>query len=289
MVRKVNKMKCFYHSADNDGACSAAIVKYKYPDCQLIGFNYSDKFPFDEIEPNEKVYMVDVSLHGKEMLKLYEMLRDNFIWIDHHKSKIDEISEKQVKNTNKNLNELIKGIRQNGKAGCELTWEYIFPNDKMPEIIRLLGRYDVWDLTENVLEFQYGFRINNTNPNNQNLWSNYFNNNELVYIDIDRGKTILSYIKQENERYCSNAFEIEFDGYKAIVVNRANANSQLFESIWDNTKYDIMITFSMGKKRNWNCSFYTDKEGIDVSKIAVKYGGGGHIGAAGCTFTELPF
>ena len=38
-------MKCFYHSADLDGHCSGAIVKMVYPECELIGINYGDKFP----------------------------------------------------------------------------------------------------------------------------------------------------------------------------------------------------------------------------------------------------
>ena len=35
-------MKCFYHRIDFDGVCSAAIVKAKYPECELIGIDYGD-------------------------------------------------------------------------------------------------------------------------------------------------------------------------------------------------------------------------------------------------------
>lgn len=37
-------MYCFYHSKDLDGKCSGAIVKYKFPDCNMIGIDYGDKF-----------------------------------------------------------------------------------------------------------------------------------------------------------------------------------------------------------------------------------------------------
>lgn len=45
----------------------------------------------------------------------------------------------------------------------------------------------------------------------------------------------------------------------------------------------------MNKKRRWNLSFYSAKKEVDVSKIAARFGGGGHKGAAGASaLAELP-
>ena len=45
----------------------------------------------------------------------------------------------------------------------------------------------------------------------------------------------------------------------------------------------------MNKKNLWNLAFYTYKNDVDVSKIAVKFGGGGHAKAAGASsLPELP-
>ena len=45
----------------------------------------------------------------------------------------------------------------------------------------------------------------------------------------------------------------------------------------------------MNKRNTWNLSFYTSKEGVDVSQIAATFGGGGHIRAAGASkLKELP-
>jgi len=46
-------MKCFYHSVDLDGHCSGAIVKRAYPDCEMIGINYGDKFPWQQVYEGE--------------------------------------------------------------------------------------------------------------------------------------------------------------------------------------------------------------------------------------------
>lgn len=70
------------------------------------------------------------------------------------------------------------------------------------------------------------------------------------------------------------AFYREFEGYRAIVINKANTNSQIFDSA-DKDSFDIMMTCSYNGKI-WTYSIYTEKENIDVSKIAEKYGGGGH-------------
>jgi oligoribonuclease NrnB/cAMP/cGMP phosphodiesterase (DHH superfamily) len=192
------------------------------------------------------------------------------------------------------FNMICPGKRLIGKAGCELTWEYLFPNREMPAAVSFLGRYDVWDLQGSVLPFQYGMRLNNTWPDNQEMWQKFLkqDDDETTMLNVDtirQGETILKYQDQENEKYCKScAFEVQFEGFKAIAVNKLLTSSQLFKSVWNKEKYDIMITFGLRSNGMWTMSFYTDKEGIDCSLLAKKLGGGGHKQAAGCNFEELP-
>jgi oligoribonuclease NrnB/cAMP/cGMP phosphodiesterase (DHH superfamily) len=299
-------MKCYFHSADLDGMCSAAIVKYKYPEAELIGINYGQPFPFDKLVENEIVVMVDFSLQPfTDMVKLAQKIgMDKLTWIDHHISALKDADEcvfDRVEPMNDNpgfsitFNNICPGKRQDGKAGCELTWDYFYPDDEMPAAVKFLGRYDVWDLAGScVLPFQFGMRLNDTWPNNQEMWQKFLKPEDdestmLVLDTIKSGETILKYQKQESEKYCKScAFELEFEGFKAIAVNRLLTNSQLFESVWDKEKYDIMITFGLRKNGTWTFSFYTDKAGVDVSVLAKKLGGGGHVQASGCSFGELP-
>jgi nanoRNase/pAp phosphatase (c-di-AMP/oligoRNAs hydrolase) len=98
---------------------------------------------------------------------------------------------------------------------------------------------------------------------------------------ITTGKTILKYETQQNAMYAKGmAYEAEFEGYKAIVINRAYANSKVFDAVYDPRKHDIMILFGV-KPDEIKYTLFCDKPEIDVSKIALKYGGGGHRGAAG--------
>lgn len=281
-------IKIFYHSSDLDGHCSGAIVKYKYPEAELFPINYNQKFPWEQLdEKNDTIIMVDFSLQPfTEMVKLYQIFKDRLILIDHHISTINDLN-------NNNLNDKIKGIRKVNEAACELTWQYFFPEREIPEVVKLLGRYDVWDHSNSdVLPFQYGIRLNVTYPKNQDLWKAYFevsDNVDIIQKTIEKGKIILEYQKQENEKYAKScAFEIKFEGYRAICANKLMANSQLFDSVWDSDRHDLMIQFGIRKNGIWTMSFYTKKDNIDCSEIAKKFGGGGHAQAAGASFKDLP-
>lgn len=149
---------CVFHRADFDGVCSAAIVKKFVPDCELYGIDYGDPFPWDEVAPVEaggmkalrRVYLVDFSLPPDEMKRLNECC--DLTWIDHHKSALDS-----------NMGLEVLGYQTSALAGCELTWLWFTRGEsekylvrgmdptaeqvsRLPEAVRLLGRYDVFDL-----------------------------------------------------------------------------------------------------------------------------------------------
>jgi len=280
-------MKCFFHSADLDGHASGAIIKYEFSDCEMIGINHGDKFPWDTIEKDEVVFMVDFSLQSFDnMLKLNNMCE--FIWIDHHQSAIEKELEwcKKQKVSVKYC--MFEGLRRNGIGACALVWEFLYPQRPVPYGIQMLAEYDVWNhKNPETLPFQYGMRIENTWPDSY-MWSTLFSYNNTNFINkkIAEGSAILKYVDQSNKLYAKGGYFLtEFEGYKCMVINKALANSQLFDSV-KNENEDIKIAFSW-RKGTWNFSLYSKT--VDVSKIAMKYGGGGHEGAAGFQSKEIPF
>ena len=155
-------MYCIYHSRDLGGWMSAAIVKKWHDehaddtvsreDLIMIGWDYGNPLPL--IEPGPKVIMVDISFPKLNMCDINK--KNQFIWIDHHISAIKSIDSADI---------LIFGLRDTKYAACELTWKYFFPDETMPEVVRLLGRYDCFghkgtSEEQKVLEFQYGARAN---------------------------------------------------------------------------------------------------------------------------------
>ena len=282
-------MKCFYHSADLDGHCSGAIVKYKFPKCEMFGINYGDEFPWETINQDETIFMVDFGLQPffPHMVDLH--LKCNLIWIDHHKSAIQEYEVARVND----LELAIPGALcfDNSCAGCELTWTHLFDSE-VPRAVRLLSQYDVWNHSDaDTLPFQFGLRQYETHPNEQIFWRQLFGVDGINPLDqiIGEGTIILNYQASENKKYCSEcAFETELDGLKCIAVNKMLTNSQVFDSVWDNEKYHVMLTFGF-RKGKWTVSLYSDREDVDVSIIAKERGGGGHKGAAGFQCELLPF
>jgi len=283
-------MKCFYHSADLDGHCSGAIVRWAYPDdceVEMWPIDYGFPFPWDKIEPEETVYMVDFSLQPFElMVKLANMC--NLVWIDHHKSAIEAHKEWNHHNLEHPLD--ILGVRKTGIGACRLTWDYLFNSfgfdAPVPMGVQLLAEYDVWNHSDpNCLPFQYGMRLKNTDPSSPEamtgVWKRIFID-DVAFLNstINAGITVLTYQKQLDAKTCKNAFEIEFEGLKFIAVN-ATGNSRTFESVWTPDKYDAMMTFHLTGQGHWTVNMYTDKPGIDLSVIAKRRGGGGHEKAAG--------
>jgi oligoribonuclease NrnB/cAMP/cGMP phosphodiesterase (DHH superfamily) len=233
--------------------------------------DYNKEFPFDEIEKDEEVFILDFSLQKEgDFGRLLEKTM-NVTWIDHHKTAID-------KHENKG-NTPLDGIRRNGVAACELTWEYFFGIHNMPMIVSLLGDYDTWTLA--------GIKLYDTRPASE-MWPLWFANanGESERLRQD-GLVVNTYQAKQNKGIVETlSFFVDFEGFKVVACNTSNRSSMVFDSV-DESKYDIMAPFAYDGKR-WTVSLYTKKD-IDVSEIAKKYGGGGHKQAAGFVCEKLPF
>lgn len=277
-------MLCIYHTADHDGKGSAAIVKSVYPDVEFLPFNHDFEVPYEQIEKHDQIVICDIALDLDYMFELNKT--KDLTWIDHHISVINEYDEKIKAGATP-----IKGIRKVGTAAIILTWQYYYGDKPLPLGIKLLGMNDIFDLTDRrVRPFEYAMQTIGVNRPVDPIWTQLINNEISINDMVEKGKAILSYIHNRNHRLVrSQAFESEFDGYKCICANIAQGYSEFYDSVENLSDYDVMINFFMNKKNCWNLSFYTAKNNVDVSKLAAKFGGGGHQKAAGASaLPELP-
>ncbi len=279
-------MKCFYHS-DIDGKCAGAIVKKHMKESgeenesdEYISIDYKDDFPFDKINKDEEIHIVDFSLQKPGDFKRLLEITEDVIWIDHHISAIEKHQEHSG----------LMGIRDIACSGCELTWMYFYIPETMPLAVKYAGRYDVWDFSEHgeiLNEFQAGMGLYDNEPQDT-VWEALLDNDiSFRHTVLLAGRTALLYRRKLNAELIKDfAFYAKFEGYKAICCNAGRANSQLFDSVKED--YDIMIAFVTDYKQ-WKVSIYTNRDDIDCAKLAAKYGGGGHKGAAGFLCENLPF
>ncbi|MDD7313847.1 MAG: DHHA1 domain-containing protein [bacterium] len=277
-------MLCIYHLADHDGKGSAAIVGRKFKNVVFYGLNHDSDVPEDLIAAHDKIIVCDISLPLDMMFKLNET--KDLTWIDHHVSTIDAYREAV-----KNGAHEIAGVRQEDTAAIMLTWRYFFPDEPVPEGVKLLALNDIFDLSDKrVRPFEYAFQSLGVNKPEDKNWKDLF----AGKIDIDemvkKGEAILSYIKNRNHRLCkAMSFESSYMGYKCICANMPQGYSEFYDGLKNVKDYDFMCNFFMNGKNTWNLSLYTSKDTVDVSKIAASLGGGGHKKAAGASgLKKLP-
>jgi oligoribonuclease NrnB/cAMP/cGMP phosphodiesterase (DHH superfamily) len=256
------KTRIWYHESDLDGKCSAYIAYNAVGrEAILEGVQYGRGMP--EYEVGDNVILVDFSFPAHDMSRLDKAV--HLEWIDHHKT-MPELP-------------LIHGIREIGRAGCELTWEWFHPGEEMPRYVYLLGRYDVWDHADlDVVPFQYGCRsYGDCHPADGLAWI-YIKN---VPATLDRGRAIRDYVISENRMY---AEAYHYWGtitdlatntiYDAILLNRGLCNSLCFSGL----KAAVYIAYCSNGSET-KVSLFSDT--VDVSVLAAQRGGGGHAGAAG--------
>ena len=304
-------MKCFYH-LDDDGKCAAYLV-HKYhnniENCKpdFIRINYDIPLPLHKIAPNEIVYIVDFSITPEEMTELRKITQ-NVIWIDHHYTAILK---------NKGIHDDLRGIRYsdngyplsgamltwiwfNNKNHLELTRENIIDISKnAPLFVEYVSDYDTWTHKfKDVAEFHVGMDLydnkeNFDDPNNiwakmdtEELNEDYLSINPDILQTIKNGVTAIKFRDGWAKDYADNfSYEVEFEGYRCCVLQLQTCGSQWFKSQEDKG-YDIFIACAYNGNE-WITSLYSST--VDVGKIAMKYGGGGHKGAAGFHSSEFLF
>ena len=296
---EIMKTTVIYHRADFDGIFCREIAKKFLPDAEFIGWDFADK-PLMTIHPgfNQKIYILDLPMDRPFGLDFRRepvpQWMDEIIWIDHHKSSIDSHPTD------------IPGYRIDGVAACRLAWQWFTswplpPKEHFverlvnePLAVRLAGEYDIWDKRDPRAElFQHGLRscdldcwwptlLQTPTPENQNGIN-------TVNTMLNNG-ALLQFTAAEQNKYIitSYGFDFQFEGLTFLACNHARYNSQLFTAGLK-PHHQACLGFKWTGKF-WEFSLYhaPGHEDIDLSKIAIKYGGGGHKGACGFRLQDLP-
>ena len=303
------KITVIHHSADFDGLFCREIARKFLPDAELIGWDFKDpKIPF----PSEGVvYVMDLSpdCFIEATMPNPDIQKERLIWIDHHKSSIEKWASD------------IPGYRIDGVAACRLAWQWFSNHEDQnilgnqsksdfidrtmsePLAVRLAGEYDVWDKRDERADvFQFGLRSRDLSVGD---WECMLcpkesipkgdrhvvaSSDDVVEDLCFDGKMLQRYQQANDIGIMHRSFIVQFEGLKFLALTTARCNSLTFASKdAPETGHDALMGFySDGQK--WNVSMYHAKHntGVDLSAIAVKYGGGGHRGACGFNSTSLP-
>jgi len=270
------------HAGKLSGAIAQKFFEENNMEYVLYPYNYDMNLPIEEFNKNDTLYFLDVVCQPNSGMQLLIDSGYELIICDHHKSFLDTQIHKQV-----------KGNCSLDYAGCELTWQYFYPNIQMPEFVRLLGRYDIWDKSDEwetkILPFQWGMRNIHSDPIIDSIWKDLFRDESLINSILHDGEIILKYQRKMYsglmKTYSFSATLADFPDLRLICLNSPGGNSMMFEEKWDPLLYDAMFAFTC-KGDSFVCSLYTSKD-LDLSTIAKSYGGGGHAQACGFLVKKL--
>jgi oligoribonuclease NrnB/cAMP/cGMP phosphodiesterase (DHH superfamily) len=274
---------CLHHN-DADGRASGAIVRYALVrNVELFETDYDGReIPWDIISKTDRIVVVDFSFPIEDMLKM--ATEREFIWIDHHKSALDEL---------KDVSRDWPGLRDITKAACVLAWNYFFPERPVPRAVTLIGDRDIWRWAEkDTGAFTEGIHVRETRADNDALWVPLLEEDPTTMnMILDEGRRLreirLEEIKKKVERL---GFEVEFEGHRTLAIN-TSGNGDLGQRGRD-LGFEIVYCYEDQMQRDILTTVVTlFSRQADVSVIARRYGGGGHANAAGFSFprTSSPF
>jgi len=274
----MTKTICFHHD-DADGQASAAVVRYALgPDVALFEADYDDRpIPWNEVEKSEKIIVTDFSF-PPEIMQRFAQGRD-LIWIDHHKSAIAELGE---------IAKDWKGLQSTEESACVLAWKYFFPERPVPKAIILIGDRDIWRWAEpETGDFNEGLYAQDMSAKNDDLWRSLLDGDPALLeklITAGHQRRILR-LKEIKRTVDGRGFEIMFEGLRTLAIN-VSGNGDIGQ-YGRECGYELVYCYFDKMQKGTLATFVTlFSEVTDVSVIARRFGGGGHSGAAGFSFSR---
>ena len=295
-----------FHHDDSDGLIGAYAIQAKLNSDQVsfIPCNYNDQIPLEGVDGAE-VYFVDFIPDDYEKVFAEIAKRAKKLTIfDHHSSKADVAD---VVGGWKFDNVEITIKCEIGTSGGMLAWNELLPEVEVPEFFKIISDFDTFnmekgkdDFYKRILPFQFGFMSVHGEkpillPDLSEKISLYIKNQDETifkpFMDecFSKGNVIFPFLQESwTKQAAISAFEAEFEGKKAICMNICDKGSMQFDSVYDQTKHDLMFGFEW-RKDHWSISLYTESDKVNCGEIAKKFGGGGHDKAAGCSMFDDVF
>jgi hypothetical protein len=236
--------------------------------------------PFDEFdfhpgvyqnEPPDvtgrRVYLVDFSYKRPVVESMLEKA-ESIVLIDHHKTAIDDLAPLMDRFADHNCSL--------DHSGAVLAWQYVMGNAPMPSLLRHIEDRDLWrfalphtrEIQANVFSHPYDFGV----------WDGLMAQplDELVAegkaIERKHLKDIAELVGVFKHRRIIGGFNVPVSNLPYTLTSDAGhlmAQGEPFAACyWDTPEGRVY-------------SLRSTDDGVDVSEVAKKYGGGGHRNASG--------
>lgn len=284
---------CIYHGACDDGFGAAYCV------AMAFGFDGVELYPgvYNRTPPDvsgRPVIMVDFS-YKRAVLDEMAATAHSILILDHHKTAAADLAGiAQALRTSHGFKlgswPSVTALFDMDRSGAGLAWDFFHPNAPRPLFVDYLEDRDLWrKKLPGGDQFTFALR---SYPQTLEAWEKLFGS----YTSTTRGRDDVSRLMGEGAhimRYYRAIVEaMKREAYPAMMtvgddehVSIAACNapyafaSEVAGEIIDDGAAFGACYFRRADGR-WQYSLRS-RGGYDVSKVALRYGGGGHAGAAG--------
>lgn len=268
----VKDIVVLYHAECPDGfAGSYAAWKKLGKKAEYLGVYHNTPPP--DLIYGKHVYTIDYSYPLPVVEEIIPKVKSLTI-IDHHVSNIPAVK-------------LAGGVMDIEHSGGVLAWKYFYPDKKLPRLFKNIEDIDIWKFklpyTSELAE------ITALYPLDYKVWDKMVREIDTqagLKKYVAEGKILLKKRDDIIRRVASYAEVVEFEGYKCYMVN-----SPIYTSHISTFLYEKMPPIAIIWSRRGNRVIVSLRSNgtVDVAKIAAKYGGGGHKGAAGFSWDQKTF
>jgi oligoribonuclease NrnB/cAMP/cGMP phosphodiesterase (DHH superfamily) len=220
------------------------------------------------------VFIVDFSYDRATMIEM-EQEAESLVLLDHHKSAEEICGDLPFCHFDMN------------HSGAYLAWAHLFPDDSVPLLIKYIEDRDLWKwelpYSEEILSAVDSFE---KTFDNWDMLHGYLDAAESIRWKKvkNMGEGILQYKRNLIKSLIQNAYVENILGTEVPIVNAPFFQSEMASSLAEGHPFAAAYYYD-GKA--FNFSLRSKDDGEDVSKIAAKFGGGGHKNASGFRIDDL--
>lgn len=286
------KKLCIFHANCADGFTAAWVVKKKFEDDVEFHKGFYGENPPDVT--NRDVIIVDFS-YKRDVLLEIGLKASSILVLDHHKSAALDLegfpNPAAQKNNSTWANLPPDGYDPNlprvlfdmERSGAMITWDYFFPDEKAPDLVKYVQDRDIWK-----------FQLPNSKEHSVNLFSyeyTFENWDKIAEMTSDQIISEGTAILRKHDKDIAEFIEanknrrITLLGFDVPIINVPYTFGSDICHILAKGEPFAVYYYDLGNDRMFGLR--SAEDGEDVSIIASKFGGGGHKHAAGFKLVDF--
>lgn len=168
------------------------------------------------------------------------------------------------------------------QSGAGIAYRYFFQTEIVPNMIKLIEDRDIWKFKYKESKDFHSYLL--SKPFDYDVYTKIFEDSSDIekFKDIiKKGEALTEYSKELVKKICDLASFQTINGLKVGFVNTTSHWAEIGEYMIENFKLDYSVAFTVDFKLGQIKGSIRRPKGLDCTKLAEHFGGGGHSGAAG--------